>query len=57
MGARRGEQGGAVALPWKLIKKKFFSQMASMVCTKFLSKKAPMICVKFSPKGPPHVER
>ena len=54
MGARRGEQGGAVAPPWKILKKK--KSFERKKCTnKFLTCKRPPLYVmrrNFLTKGP-----
>ena len=62
MGARRGEQGGAVASPWKIKKrfkrKKITSKILTckrphrMLCEEIFSQKAPMLCVKYSKRPP-----
>ena len=56
MGARRGEQGGAVAPPWKIKKKKKKKIEKKNVQTKFFNlQKAPIVCYakKFPHKKPP----
>ena len=56
MGARRGEQGGAVAPPWKIKKKKKKKSLKKNVQTKFFNlQKAPIVCYakKFPHKWPP----
>ena len=57
MGARRGEQGGAVAPPWKILKKKKKKKgLKKNVQTKFFNlQKAPIVCYakNFPHKRPP----
>ena len=55
MGARRGEQGGAVAPPWKTKKKKKKFEKKNVQTKFFNLQKAPIVCYakKFPHKWPP----